>query len=274
MPPAARMTDMHTCPMVTGVVPHVGGPILPPCEPTVLIGMLPAARVTDKATCVGPPDIIVKGSMTVLIGKFPAARMGDLTAHGGVIVLGYPTVMIGEAGGGPPSAPIPAATAALVFDAMAAQPDIAFKFPVDGCYARAHLMVERMRKMGLKPGKVWTFASAPNDPLWVSTPNHPDGRVDWGYHVAPTMPVQAEDGTVQDMVVDPSMFDHPVPIEEWKDAQHDHPHVVQTAPGEPPIPGRGGSGYWPSSDPPEGPDENAKETMEEYKRYEGTRGPN
>ena len=81
--------------MVTGIVPHVGGPILPPCEPTVLIGFLPAARLGDMATCVGPPDVIAMGSMTVLIGMKPAARMGDPTAHGGVIVLGCPTVIIG-----------------------------------------------------------------------------------------------------------------------------------------------------------------------------------
>lgn len=86
---------MHTCPMATGPVPHVGGPILPPCCPTVLIGMLPAARVSDMATCVGPPDTIAKGSATVLIGNLPAARLGDMTAHGGVIILGCPTVMIG-----------------------------------------------------------------------------------------------------------------------------------------------------------------------------------
>lgn len=95
MPPAARVSDMHVCPMVTGIVPHVGGPILPPCCPTVLIGGLPAARVTDMATCVGPPDVIVKGSATVLICNMPAARIGDNTAHGGVIVLGFPTVIIG-----------------------------------------------------------------------------------------------------------------------------------------------------------------------------------
>src|SRR3954468_17005001 len=92
MPPAARVTDMHVCPMVTGVVPHVGGPILPPCCPTVLIGMLPAARVGDMATCVGPPDVISMGSFTVLIGNMPAARIGDLTAHGGTIVMGDFTV--------------------------------------------------------------------------------------------------------------------------------------------------------------------------------------
>ena len=85
---------MHTCPMVTGVVPHVGGPILPPGCVTVLIAGMPAARVGDMCTCVGPPDVIVKGSMTVMIGGMPAARMGDLTTHGGTIVMGAPTVMI------------------------------------------------------------------------------------------------------------------------------------------------------------------------------------
>lgn len=98
--PAARVGDMHTCPMVTGVVPHVGGPVLPPGCPTVLIGFMPAARMGDMAVCVGPPDSIVKGSATVLIGGKPAARMGDSTAHGGVIVLGCPTVLIGDSGGG------------------------------------------------------------------------------------------------------------------------------------------------------------------------------
>ena len=95
MPLAARITDMHICPLVTGVVPHVGGPILPPGSPTVLIGGLPAARVGDLLTCIGPPDTIVKGSATVLIGGMPAARMGDSTAHGGSVVAGFPTVMIG-----------------------------------------------------------------------------------------------------------------------------------------------------------------------------------
>ena len=95
MPPAARLSDMHTCPMVTGVVPHVGGPITAPGCPTVLIGGLPAARVTDILTCVGPPDTIAMGSTTVMIGFLPAARMGDMTAHGGVIVMGLPTVEIG-----------------------------------------------------------------------------------------------------------------------------------------------------------------------------------
>jgi uncharacterized Zn-binding protein involved in type VI secretion len=86
---------MHVCPMVTGVVPHVGGPILPPCAVTVLTGSLPQARVGDMLTCVGPPDVIALGSFTVLVAGQPAARMGDMTAHGGSIVLGLPTVLIG-----------------------------------------------------------------------------------------------------------------------------------------------------------------------------------
>ena len=96
MPPASRITDMHVCPMVDpGPKPHVGGPILPPGAPTVLIGGMPAAVVGDQCVCIGPPDSIVKGSTTVKIGGKPAARMGDTTAHGGTIVGGYPSVIIG-----------------------------------------------------------------------------------------------------------------------------------------------------------------------------------
>lgn len=98
MPPAARITDMHACPMVTpGLppIPHVGGPISGPSAPTVLIGKLPAAIMGDMAVCVGPPDSLVKGSATVMICKKPAVRMGDTCAHGGSIVMGFPTVMIG-----------------------------------------------------------------------------------------------------------------------------------------------------------------------------------
>src|SRR4051812_18472634 len=95
---------MHTCPMFNGPVPHVGGPILPPCCPTVIIGGMPAARVGDLCTCVGPPDVIARGSATVFIGGMQAARIGDNTVHGGVIVTGFPTVIIGDgtgsAGGG------------------------------------------------------------------------------------------------------------------------------------------------------------------------------
>lgn len=98
--PAARLTDMHVCPAFNGPVPHVGGPIAGPCAPNVLTGMLPQARVTDMCICVGPPDVIVRGSPTVLVNGLPAARIGDTTAHGGVIIVGLPTVLIGETGGG------------------------------------------------------------------------------------------------------------------------------------------------------------------------------
>lgn len=98
MPPAARLTDMHVCPMLTPAlppIPHVGGPVVGPGVPTVMIEKMPAAVVGDMCICVGPPDSIVKGSATVMIGGRPAARMGDTTAHGGSVVLGAATVMVG-----------------------------------------------------------------------------------------------------------------------------------------------------------------------------------
>lgn len=94
MPLAARVGDMHTCPMVTGTVPHVGGPVMPPGCPTVMIGGMPAARVGDMLTCTGPPDTIAAGSATVKIGGMAAARLGDSTSHGGIIVAGCATVNI------------------------------------------------------------------------------------------------------------------------------------------------------------------------------------
>lgn len=94
MPPAARIGDLHVCPMVTGLVPHVGGPVILGC-PTVNIGFMPAARVGDMATCAGGPDVIALGSFTVMIGFMPAARIGDMTVHGGVVTVGFPQVMIG-----------------------------------------------------------------------------------------------------------------------------------------------------------------------------------
>ncbi|MCD7712419.1 MAG: PAAR domain-containing protein [Firmicutes bacterium] len=99
MPPAARITDIHTCPMQTPAfpapIPHVGGPVVGPGVPTVLIGKMVAAVMGDTCLCAGPPDTILKGSATVMIGNKPAARVGDTCAHGGVISVGCPTVMIG-----------------------------------------------------------------------------------------------------------------------------------------------------------------------------------
>lgn len=97
MPSAARVGDLHVCPMSTGPVPHVGGPVLPPGGITVLTENKPAARLADMATCVGPPDAIAIGSSGCLINNLLAARFGDATAHGGVVVIGAPTVFIGEA---------------------------------------------------------------------------------------------------------------------------------------------------------------------------------
>lgn len=96
MPPAARVSDMHVCPLINpGGVPHVGGPITGPGAATVLIGGVPAARATDMATCAGPPDVLLPGSATVLIAGLPAVRLGDTTAHGGSVAGGLPTVLIG-----------------------------------------------------------------------------------------------------------------------------------------------------------------------------------
>ncbi len=92
--PAARFLDFHFCPLFNVLQPHVGGPIVGGA-PNVLIGGLPAARVTDACVCAGPPDVIVNGSKTVLIGGLPAARFLDQTAHGGLILGGHPTVLIG-----------------------------------------------------------------------------------------------------------------------------------------------------------------------------------
>ena len=93
--PASRITDMHVCPLVTGVVPHVGGPIASPGAPLVLVAGLPAATATSVCVCVGPPDMVVMGSPTVLMNGLPAARLTSLTAHGGTVVLGAPTVLVG-----------------------------------------------------------------------------------------------------------------------------------------------------------------------------------
>lgn len=122
--PAARITDMHTCPMVTPgtpPVPHVGGPVIGPGVPTVLIGGMPAAVLGDSCTCVGPPDTIILGSTGVMIGGKPAARMGDMTAHGGVISVGCPTVLIGEV------SPSPTVVKASIFSGLKSALKATFK---------------------------------------------------------------------------------------------------------------------------------------------------
>jgi len=95
--PIATQGSTHMCPMVTGYVPHVGGPVVSPCAPNVLINGKPAALMGDMCVCVGPPDMIAQGEPTVLINGTPVATQGCLTAHGGMITSGEPTVMVSTA---------------------------------------------------------------------------------------------------------------------------------------------------------------------------------
>jgi uncharacterized Zn-binding protein involved in type VI secretion len=113
--PAARITDMHTCPMVTGHVPHVGGAVVKGSQ-NVITGGQPQARVGDMLVCNGPPDFVAKGSTGVYVNGQPAARLGDQTAHGGVIVKGLSSVLIGDMGGGAGVEGV-----AMTFAAVAAQ---------------------------------------------------------------------------------------------------------------------------------------------------------
>jgi hypothetical protein len=143
--------------------------------------------------------------------------------------------------------------------------DLALRYPRDGCYARAHVMLKRLRDKGVEAWKVWAFASSKDDLLWVETPAASGGRVNWGYHVALLVVVRQSDGGTREMVFDPILFDRPVAVEDWASAVHDTPTLVRSAPGVTPIPARGGSGYWPGPDPVEGPDANAEEILEEYR---------
>jgi len=160
------------------------------------------------------------------------------------------------------------------FDWISRQPDIAFRFPVDGCYARTHLMCQRLIKNGFKPRKVWSFANG--ETLYAKTKNHPSGYVTWGYHVAPLLRVRFENNTQRWYVLDPSIFQEPVPVAQWEAAQmkskEGHkPYLTLTRMGQPPtlLSGKkaGGTGYWPASDPKEGPDTHAVATMKKYKPY-------
>src|SRR5262245_33948550 len=163
-----------------------------------------------------------------------------------------------------------------VFRWMAGQGDIAFRYPTDGCYARAHLMVKRMQQKGYRPAKVWSFANG--ESLYARTKAHPRGYVTWGYHVAPVLRVQLSDGKQRWYVIDPSLFHGPGTISQWKGRQRRpgprySPYVTLTRIGQAPKAAHGkrvaGSGYWPGPDPKEGLDAHAVKMMRQYKPYQG-----
>ena len=156
--------------------------------------------------------------------------------------------------------------AEAIFAKFATDELLALRYPGDGCYARTHLMVQQLIEQGLAPSKVWAFAGSFTDLLWTETRDYPDGRVQWGYHVSPVLLVRGLEGDTHEMVFDPILFDRPVPVKDWLTALHDTPTEVRTAPGEPPLPERGGSGYWPAPDPLEGADLHARETLEDYRQ--------
>jgi hypothetical protein len=162
------------------------------------------------------------------------------------------------------------AQARAAFERMAGQEDIAYTYPQDGCYSRAHLMCQRLRRLGYQPGKVWAFAHGQN--LHARTINDPRGFIEWNWHVAPTLQVRTRGG-VRAMVIDPSLCTRPVSVEEWRDLMKKSPtspapFICETRLGEPPLTPRGvrspGSGYWHGADPAGGLDEHAHATMRRY----------
>jgi len=172
------------------------------------------------------------------------------------------------------------AQANQVFRWMAGQSDISYRYPADGCYARAHLMIRRMVRRGMKPWKVWTFANG--ESLYVRTSNIPSGHVEWRYHVAPILRVRLQNGKQRWYVIDPSLFRRPVPIATWKNAQRRpssryQPYVTLTRLGQAPVGPTGkrlpGTGYWPGHDPRGGQDSHAVRMMKVYKPLEGRMPP-
>jgi hypothetical protein len=172
------------------------------------------------------------------------------------------------------------AQAQQAYRLMASQRDIAFRFPADGCYARAHLMIRRLQGRGLHPYKVWTFANG--DSLHVRTPNHPKGFVEWRYHVAPVLRVRLQNNQQRWLVIDPALCNGPATITTWKNAQKKpgsryDPYVTLTRVGVAPVDATNkrlpGTGYWPGHDPKEGADAHSVKTMRRYKPFEGRLPP-
>ncbi len=176
----------------------------------------------------------------------------------------------------PTSITVTPTQARQMFSLMARQSDIDFRYPIDGCYARAELMIERMRQRRLHPYRVWSVAHG--EPLYVRTRNVRAGYVQWGYHVAPILRVRLEPSRQQWWVIDPSLFSHPVTIQTWENIQRrtsssPMPYITLTRVGDAPVwvDGRRkpGTGYWPGADPPQGLHRHAVETMRRYKALEG-----
>jgi hypothetical protein len=169
------------------------------------------------------------------------------------------------------------AQAQRAFARMADQEDIAFCYPQDGCYSRAHLMAQRLQRLGYQPGKVWAFAHGEN--LHARTLNDPRGYVEWGWHVAPTLKVRTKEG-VRDLVIDPSLFTRPCTVEEWRDSMKKRPdsalpHIWLTQLGEPPMTPRNvrssGTGYWNGNDPAGNLNEHARGVMRRYQQLHDSR---
>ncbi|MGL4550789.1 MAG: protein-glutamine glutaminase family protein [Gemmataceae bacterium] len=172
------------------------------------------------------------------------------------------------------------AKAGEVFRWMTKQKDIAYAFPVDGCYARAQLMCDRMTRQGFKPRKVW--AAGNGEELYAKTKNHPKGHVTWGYHVAPVLRVRNADGTQRWYVIDPSLHAEPATLSQWEQAmmrtpKSPRPYLTITKLGEGPVwvdrKRKPGTGYWPGADPKDGPSAHAVATMKKYKPWEGKEPP-
>jgi hypothetical protein len=185
-----------------------------------------------------------------------------------------------KAGTLPASETVSPQQAVQLFRLMANQQDIAFRFPADGCYARAHLMIRRMQQRGFKPWKVWTFANG--ESLYAKTSNHPAGHVEWRYHVAPIVRVRLQNGNQRWFVIDPSLFKAPATITAWRNAQKRpggkfDPYVTITRLGRAPKDATNkqlpGTGYWPGIDPREGVDLHALKMMRVYKPFEGRTPP-
>jgi hypothetical protein len=167
-----------------------------------------------------------------------------------------------------------------IFAWAARQKDIAFRYPADGCYARAHLLVRRLQRAGYKPYKVWSMRNG--EDLYVRTRNDPRGHVTWKYHVAPILRVRGDNDEQSWYVIDPSLFSRPVKISTWRSAQQRPgsaraPYVTVTSVGVAPLNPQHkrlpGSGYWLGSDPREGPDTHAMRIMRRYKPWEGKLPP-